>query len=254
MKVEIYPTDRELCARAADLVVELLGSKPDARVLLPAGGTPVPLYAELVRRTRAGQASLDEAWLYQLDEMIGVGPGDARSFHAFLRRTLLEPLGRCAPGAPPSARDALLCGDAEDAAAEIARHGRAVLAEGVPDLAILGIGRNAHLAFNEPGTRRDEGARVVALAPATVDALRSEFAGAAVPTRGMTLGLAEILAARRVILLATGASKADVLGRAFAGEPGPERPASFLGEHPDAWVLADAAAAAQLEPTRVRGA
>ncbi|MBL8842716.1 MAG: glucosamine-6-phosphate deaminase [Planctomycetes bacterium] len=238
MRLLTLPTPAAVAAAAADLLAEVVAREPRARVILPAGKTPLALYAELLRRARTGELPLDGVRFFQLDEYLGPGPSDARSFHALLRKELLDPLGR-APG-----HDALLDGSAADPAAEIARHARALTTAGGAHVAFLGIGTNGHVAFNEPGTRRDDGARVVPLAAATRAVAAAEFAPDPAPTHGITLGLAEIGAARKIGLMATGASKAAILAALLEQPASTERPASLLGDHADFTLFADTAAAA----------
>lgn len=235
MQLERLPDAQAVALRAADLVAETLAAKPEAVLLLPAGATPVLLYAELVRRARADRLDLRRAQLFQLDELCGVGPSDPRGFHAFFREHLLSPLGleRNFHG---------LDGRASDGAAEIERHRRALAELGPADLVLLGLGANGHVAFNEPGSQADERARVVTLGARTRQGLAAQFSAQG-PREGMTLGLAEIRAAERVLMLVTGAAKAEVLARLLRGEASKEVPASWLVGHPRFLVLADAAAA-----------
>lgn len=235
MQLERLPDARAVASRCADLVAEVVRAKPDAVLLLPAGATPVPLYAELVRRTRAGALDLARARPFQLDELVGPGPLDPRGFHAFLQQHLVRPLGLAAGFHG-------LDGAAREPAAEIERHRRALAALGAPDLVLLGLGRNGHVAFNEPGSSESCTARVVELAPATQHELRARF-GDDGPRRGVTLGLAEIAAARRIVMLVTGASKSAILAHVRRGPPSSERPATLLARHAHFLVLADEAAA-----------
>src|SRR5262245_11274805 len=117
MQLERHPSAAAVAARAADLLGEALDAKPGAVLLLPAGATPVPLYAELVRRARAGAPDLSRAQLFQLDELVGVPPADPRGFQAFFREHLVRPLAL-------EARFHGLDGGARDPAAEIERHRR----------------------------------------------------------------------------------------------------------------------------------
>lgn len=236
MRTETLVDAAEVAARAAELLAATLRAQPEAVLLLPAGATPVPFYAEVVRRARAGTLDLARAHLFQLDELVGVAPADPRGFQAFFREHLVTPLGL-------DARFHALDGRAPDPAAEIERHRRALAALGRVDLALLGLGQNGHVAFNEPGSRRDEGARVVTLGAKTLEGLRSQFPAEACPTRGITLGLAEIGAARELVMLVTGRSKADVLARLRATPPARELPAALLLDHPGFTLLADEAAA-----------
>ena len=235
-------TDAQMVAkRAADLVAETLRAKADATLLLPAGATPVPLYAELVRRARARQLDLSRTHLFQLDELVGVGHGDDRSFHAFFVQHLIGPLGL-------QARFHGLDGAARDPATEVERHGRALAERAPADLVLLGLGRNGHVAFNEPGSALRDAARVVALAPSTLDGLRHPFPNDC-PTHGLTLGLAEIAAGRRIAMLVTGTSKRERLRELHEGKLRRENPATLLASHPRFHVLADRAALEQAAPS-----
>lgn len=240
MRLERYSTGDAVAARGADLVGELVARKPDAVLALPAGGTPVPLYAELARRQRAGKLDLRRTHLFQLDELVGVPPGDERSFHRFLKRHVVDSLGA-------AGRSHLLDGDAPDPESEIARHARSLAELGGADLVLLGLGRNGHVAFNEPGSAAGDGARVVDLCPTTRSALAPRFRADGPPRRGMTLGLAEIGAGKRIALLVTGGSKAEVLCALVRDAPSPERPATLLAGHRDFLVLADAEACRLLD-------
>ena len=243
MQLERLSDPLAVARRAADLVAETLAARTRAVLLLPAGATPVPLYDELVRRARAGHLDLAQARLVQLDELAGVAADDPRSFQAFFRRHLVGPLGL--------ERNFLaLDGRAPDPEEEIERHRRALAALGPADLVLLGLGSNGHLAFNEPGSTRSAGARLVELEAGTRAALGPHFPEGA-PLRGLTLGLAEIAAGRALVLLVTGSSKAPGLARVLRGGPDVACPASLLTDHPGLRILADEPALAEAgEPAR----
>lgn len=245
MQLERLASAQAVAERAVERLAALLRAKPEAVLLLPAGATPVPFYAELVRRVRARALDLSRAHLFQLDELAGVAAHDARGFQAFFRTHLVEPLAL-------AARFHALDGRARDPAAEIERHRRALAALGGGDLALLGLGKNGHVAFNEPGSRLDERARVVTLGATTLAGLRAQFADDC-PRLGLTLGLAEIAACAEVVLLVTGAAKAEVLARVAQGAPSSDCPATLLAGHARFLVLADEAAAAALTPPASRG-
>lgn len=242
MQLERHPDAQAVAVRAAELVAETLRAQPEAVLLLPAGATPVPLYAELVRRARAATLDLARAHLFQLDELLGVAPTDPRSFHAFFLEHLVRPLGL-------GARFHGLDGTTRDPEQEIERHRRALIERGPADLVLLGLGRNGHVAFNEPGSAPTDPARVVVLGATTREGLVHVFPNDC-PERGLTLGLAEITASERIVMLVTGTSKAEMLGRVLGGEPSRERPATLLARHPHFLLLADEAAARRAAPTR----
>jgi len=234
MQLERLPDAQAVAQRAADLVAETVRAKPGAVLLLPAGRTPVLLYAELVRRARAGALDLARALLFQLDELAGIGPADARGFQAFFRQQLVQPLGL-------AARFRGIDGSARDADAEIERHRHALEECGPADLVLLGLGQNGHVAFNEPGSELADAARVVTLGAATLAGLAHQFPNDC-PRRGLTLGLAEIAAGARLVMLVTGMAKAEMLGHVLGGCSTRERPATLLASHPRFVILADEAA------------
>jgi len=228
--VERHASADAVARRAAELVREILAAKPGAVLLLPAGGTPVPVYTELRRLHEGGDLDLSRFQGFQLDEMVGIGPDDPRSFNAFLRTHLFDTVG---------ASGHLLDGVAEDPATEIHRHAAALERLGGADLALLGIGSNGHIAFNEPGSRLDAPARVVQFADSTRRSMQAYFAENQLPDAGITLGVREIFASGRVLLLATGASKAEVVRDLVRGGVTPRLPASHLSEHDNLLVLCD---------------
>lgn len=235
-RLERFADAAEAARACADRIAATLSADPGARIVLPAGNTPRPLFDELVRREAAGTLDLSRARLFQLDEVLGLGPDDPRSFQAFLRRELVDRLLR------PPTELALLDGTARDPAAHVAEHarrwaGRAGPGPAGPALAVLGLGRNGHVGFCEPDREPTAAAGVVDLAPATRAALGPHA------RRGITLGLPDLKRAAELVLLVTGAAKADVLRAVLAGPPSPSLPASLLLDHPGLRVLADRDAA-----------
>lgn len=210
---------------------------PDATVLFAVGESPVALYAELARRRRSGELDTTRVRAIQLDEYLGVGPDNERAFFGWLRQEVLGPL------AIPPERTIPLRGDAADIDAECRRYERAVDDAGGIELAILGLGTNGHLGFNEPPSARDAPTRVVDLAGATIES-NARYWGSRdrVPRRAVTAGMLVLLAARRTILVVTGRSKHAALTSALLGPATPDVPASYLRDAPDVRVYADRAA------------
>lgn len=234
MKLTVLEDCAAIASQVADDLARLAASSQARVVLLPAGRTPLALYAELRERLRRGRLDLRQVHAFQLDELAGVAPDDARGFHAFLERELLDPI------AHPRSRRHLIDGSSVDARAEIERHARELAARGGADLALLGLGQNGHVAFNEPGSELTQAARVVELAELTRSGLANVLEQ--VPTQGLTLGLMEISAAARVCMIVTGESKRSILAELLDTLPSDALPASFVHEHADALVLADRAA------------
>src|SRR6476469_5814824 len=206
---------RHVDLTAAELVANRIRARPRARILLPTGRTPRGLYAALRRHAADGSLATGRLTVLGLDEYLGLGRDDPRSFRAELDRELT--------GIGAGRREAL-DGATPDAAAEAVRY-QAILDTAPVDLAVLGLGRDAHVAFNEPGSHPGDGVRRVALTASTIDAAAAGFGGAAqVPREALTVGLRTLLAAREVLLIATGAEKADALWAALEGPIGPAAP------------------------------
>ena len=237
----VVPTKQAAAALAAAQIMDALRATPDLVLGLAAGRTFEPVYTALCQ----ARPDLSHATLVQLDEYLGFGADHPGSFRAFLIRTFI--------GSPSSAPRALLIdGAAPDPDAEIHRHAVQMRDIGGLGLQLLGLGLNGHIAFNEPGSDPEQIARVVALASSTRTA--AEAAGLyPAPTHGLTLGLAEILDARALLLVVLGAHKAEILAQLCASSPSPALPASFLMTHPDLTIVADAEAAATFEPACRRG-
>jgi 6-phosphogluconolactonase/glucosamine-6-phosphate isomerase/deaminase len=224
--------------RVADELIARVREQPTLRLCLPSGDTPSAVFAQLVRRSAAGEVSFEGVTIVLLDEFLGLAAGDPARCDVRLKRELLASL-RPAPAAIHT-----IDADAPDPE-KAARVHDAVAAEGL-DLALLGLGMNGHVGLNEPGSGPDSPTRVVGTAAATQDAALGRYGAAHAPVRGITLGMDRLLAATEVWLLVTGTRKADILERALVGPEGDDCPASFLRRHPRLWVIADEAAAARL--------
>ena len=218
---------------------------------LATGRTMVPVYGALWRQfnrlSAPEQGAIRQGWLsFNLDEYVGLGPTEPRSFAAFMADQLQVPLG-LAP-----AQVQLPNGLAGDPRQEAGRYRAALAAAGGIGLQLLGLGSNGHVGFNEPPCGPEAPCRCLALSAATRTQNAAAFGGEAgvVPLQAITLGLAEILAAERILLVVTGAAKATILRRALLEPPCPEVPASWLQHHPRLEVLVDGAAAAALPRVR----
>jgi len=219
-------------AEVAAEIAALVRRRPGAVLALPTGESPVGVYRELGRLRREEGLDLSRVTVFNLDEYLGLAPGDPRT----LRRWMAERFYALV-NVPESNRR--IPGEGRDTEEEIARAG------GI-DLLLLGIGMNGHVAFNEPGSARDSRTRVVELHEETRRGAASAFGGIAnVPRTATTMGVATILEARAIRVLAFGERKAGVVRRALEGPVGPEVPASFLRGHPDVRFLLDPAAGAR---------
>ena len=245
--------DRDSAARvAADMIrsaVDAAGARRGKAVLgLATGSTPIPVYAELVKRHREGDLRFNGVVSYNLDEYYPINPRDPNSYCTFMYRHLFSHI-EIAPN-----QTHVLDGTVPEAAAaeHCAQFERWIVSDGGLDLQLLGLGRNGHIGFNEPSTLSVEQAlalrtRVIALHPTTTADAARDFGGdaALVPRRALTLGIATILEAREILVLALGAAKSEAVARSLGGPVTAEVPGSLLqtAAKKVTWILDEAAAA-----------
>ena len=227
-------------ALAADAIEALVRANPAAVLGLATGSSPLPAYQELVRRHRAGTAPpYAEVRCFLLDEYVGLPPGHPETYRETIFRELTDDLG--------IPREHVESPDPSDPQHAGARYEQAILAAGGVDLQVLGIGGDGHLAFNEPGSSLASTTRIKTLTDRTRRD-NARFFGSVdeVPHHVLTQGLATILRARHLVLLASGAGKADAVAAAVEGPLSASCPASVLQLHPHVTVLVDGAAASGL--------
>ena len=242
MRVRVYDDPVVLARTLAAAIARELSRAPALVLGLPTGRTPIPLYRELVRLYRARAVSFRRVTTFNLDEFCGLDGGDPRSYRAFMQRHLFDQVNL------PARRIHVLDGTARDVDAECARYERAIARAGGIGLQVLGLGLNGHIGFNEPGRFLIARTHCTRLTPATRRANAALFGGrvGAVPREALSMGMATILRADRIVLVATGASKARSVARMLTGAVTPRLPASFLQLHPRTEVWLDRAAAARL--------
>jgi len=238
----------DLAEWVASLLLRERRRRPERPLGLATGRTMEPIYTSLARQVNelepAERQELRRHWCsFNLDAYVGLDGADPRSFAAEMASRLTSPLGL-----DPS-RVHLPDGQAADPHAAAECYAAQLAAAGGIGLQLLGLGLNGHVGFNEPPCPADAPCRCIELSPTTRRQNAGAFGGSqeAVPERAITLGLREILAAERLLLVVTGAAKAEVLARALQEPPTPELPASWIQHHPRALVVADGEAAALLQ-------
>lgn len=231
----------------ARLVADEIGAHPSLVLGLPTGGTPAGVYCELARIYREERVSFGGVATFNVDEYLGLRADHPASFRAEMKRSLFDHVDVRAervhfPEVDIGAEVAL-----ERAHESAARYESAIAAAGGLDLLLLGIGRNGHVGFNEPGSPRDSRTRLVELhADTRQDAARAFGGLARVPTHAITMGIATLCDARRILVLAFGAAKRDVVRRMLFDPIAAATPATFVRAHRDVEVWLDEDAAAGL--------
>ena len=236
----VFPDPAALAVADAELIAAEVQARPEMSILVATGSTPMATYAELARRVQAGALDMSRVTAVQLDEYLGLEADDPRSLWRWMERSFVAPLG--------ITRTLRLNATGTDPKRACADYDAALTALGGIDLAVLGLGPNGHLGFNEPPSPASAPTRAVDLTPQSRMSNRAYW-GQDVPGQALTAGLNVILAARTTLLLVTGAHKRGVLRRVLSGPQTPDLPASLL-----VWesvsVLADRAALGldELEP------
>lgn len=243
MEVIIVGGPPEIGTLAADAISALLHRKPDAVLGLATGSSPLAIYDELVTRCAAGQISFSQVRGFTLDEYVGLPAEHPERYRNVIDKVFVSRVD-FAPGAVQGPD-----GLAADIPAACTAYEEAIRAAGGIDLQILGIGTDGHIGFNEPGSSLASRTRIKTLTAQT----RSDNARFfdddidAVPTHCLTQGLATILDARHVVLVATGRQKAEAVHHLVEGAVSAMWPASVLQHHPHVTVLLDDAAARRLQ-------
>ncbi len=236
-----------LSVRVADRIEAIMRSNDSAgrpTVLgLATGSTPIGVYRELIRRHRQSGLSFANVITYNLDEYWPMAPDSIHSYHRFMWENFFSHIDI------PPAQVHLPSGtmSRSDTADACAAYEAAIAKAGGIDFQLLGIGKTGHIGFNEPGSGRDSRTRLVTLDSVTRSDASSDFFGAEnVPRDAITMGVATIMAAREIAILATGEHKAAIVRRAVEGAIDLEVAATFLQDHPHTTFFLDDAAAAEL--------
>lgn len=226
---------------AAELIAAQIWMKPDCLLGLATGSTPLGIYQKLIEKHQAGLLDFSKVRSVNLDEYCGLSPEHDQSYHYYMRENFFKHIN-----IDPEAAH-VPDGMAEDMEAEGAAYDALIEQLGGIDLQLLGIGNTGHIGFNEPEDSFPTGTHRVRLAQKTIDANSRFFASADdVPRYAITMGLRSIMNARKILLVANGASKADIVKQAFFGPVTPQVPASVLQLHPDVTVVVDEEAGAQI--------
>ena len=242
MIIERFEDDEMLSAALATHVLETIVARPSLVLGLPTGRTPLGLYRELRERSGGDRIDWSRVRTFNLDEFAGLEPANPHSYRAFMQAELFDHVSI------DPANIGFLNGAAPDLKAECRRYEDAIEAAGGIDLQILGIGANGHIGFNEPADGLCAHTHVAELETASREANAQFFGGdwRNVPERALSMGMATILNARDIILIATGAEKADAVHGMIEGLISTRLPASILQVHPRVTVMIDRAAAGKL--------
>jgi glucosamine-6-phosphate deaminase len=245
MNVIIAESYEEMSKIAAKEIAKLVYIKPDAVLGLATGSTPEGVYKELINLNQESRIDFSKVTSYNLDEYKGLSGDHPQSYRYFMDTKLFNHIN--------IAKDKthVLSGVTKDIEKECVEYDDAIEADGGIDLQLLGIGGNGHIGFNEPSDYLNMNTHLTKLSEDTIKA-NSRFFNSfkEVPTEAITMGLGSIMKAKKIILLASGEKKAEIIAKLVEEKISTKIPASLLQVHPDVLVIIDKAAASLLKKTK----
>ena len=240
MDVRILNTPEQIAVAAGEIFVRLVKENPKAKLGLATGASPVKMYQYLISQYENGYLDFSEVASYNLDEYCDLPRADKNSYYTFMHENLFSQINI------KEEHVHLPNGNAADMDAECRRYDRLLADIGGVDVKLLGIGTNGHIGFNEPADAFTEGTYKVKLTDSTIRSNSIYFDEGKMPHYAVTMGVGTIMTAKKIVLIATGESKADAMRAMIRGEVTPHCPASILQTHPDAVIFMDKAAASKL--------
>lgn len=237
MKIIRTADYEEMSMKAGELIFKKIRSNPRSTLGLATGSTPLGVYRYLIKDHHTNKTSYKEIQTFNLDEYIGINKDDPNSYHYFMQKNFFNHVDISFKNTHiPS-------GNASNGEQECNRYEELVKDKGGIDLQLLGIGQNGHIGFNEPGTSFSSRTHIIKLAQNTREANSRFFPSIDdVPTHAITMGIATIIESREILLLASGASKAEAVAALIKGEITENFPASVLQLHENVTLIADEAA------------
>ena len=242
MRLIIENTPQQVAQWAADYIIRQIKAKEQVTkspfVLgLPTGSTPLETYKELIRRHKAGEVSFRNVFTFNMDEYVGLPEEHPESYHSFMWNNFFKHIDI----KPENVN--ILDGNAEDLVKECADYEARIVEAGGIDLFMGGVGEDGHIAFNEPGDDFGLETHLVNLTESTIEANKRFFERREdVPRQALSMGIKNIMQARRILVVVSGEDKAEIVCRAFRGPVTPQVPASILQLHPDVTLVGDRAA------------
>lgn len=237
MKIYSAQDYQSMSRKAANILSAHVILKPDSVLGLATGSTPIGMYKQLIDWYNKGDIDFSQVHTVNLDEYLGLAPTHDQSYRYFMQANLFDHVN-----VPPENTN-VPNGLAPDPEAECARYNQVIAGLGGIDVQVLGMGHNGHIGFNEPEEAFELETHVVNLTDNTIDANARFFASRdEVPRQAITMGIKSIMQARHILVVVSGADKAEIVKRAFFGPVTPKVPASILQMHPHVSLVADEAA------------
>ncbi len=241
MDLKVYDNYEAMSQAAAEAIVGMIKRKPGALICFASGDTPKRTYQLAAEKIKQGKVDFSRCTFLGLDEWLGIPPGNTGSCHYFLQHYLFLPLG-AGPG-----QVFLFDGLTKNENAECERINKLVEEKGGIDLAVVGVGMNGHIGFNEPGTEEGSGAHVAVLDDTTKTVGKKYFEREAPIGKGITVGLKQLMGAGILLMIANGKKKAPVIKKCMEDEIGTHFPATLMRKHANGILVIDQDAASELK-------
>ena len=240
MKVTVLKTAEEIGVAVAKIFTDEVKANPDCILGLATGASPIPTYNNIIKTHKEEGISFKGVKTYNLDEYCDLPKTDKNSYYTFMHEQLFNGLDILEENVH------FLDGNATDTDAECRRYDNEINEAGGIDIQLLGIGNNAHIGFNEPADSFTDGSFKVKLTDSTIEANKIYFDENPMPHYALTMGVNQIMSAKKIVLIATGPKKAEAVRNMIKGEVTPQVPASILQNHNDVEIFLDEAAASLL--------
>lgn len=238
MEISIFKSAEEIGAAVARIFIDEVKNNPSCVLGLATGATPIPTYESIKKLHKEENVSFKDVKTYNLDEYCDLPKSDKNSYYTFMHEQLFNGLDILEENVH------FLDGNAADCETECKKYDAQINEAGGIDIQLLGIGNNAHIGFNEPADTFTDGSFKVKLTESTINANKIYFDENAMPRFALTMGVKQIMNAKKIILIATGEKKAEAIKNMVKGPVTPQVPASVLQEHNDVLIFLDEAAAA----------
>ena len=242
MEVIVKKNYEEMSKAAATLFAAEIMENPKTILGMATGSTPVGLYKELVKMYEAGDLDFSQVTTFNLDEYIGLAPEHDQSYHYFMNDNLFDHVNI------DKTRTFVPNGLEADSDKACSEYNEIIRKQGGVDLQLLGLGHNGHIGFNEPGAAFEKETHCVDLTESTIEANKRFFESEDdVPRQAYTMGIKNIMQAKKILVVVSGEDKADILKEVLYGPITPEVPASILQLHNDVTIVADEAALSKID-------
>lgn len=241
MNIILTESYEEMSKKAASIVTSQVIIKPTSVLGLATGGTPVGMYQEIIKTTNENEVDFSEVVTFNLDEYYPISKNNDQSYAYYMNDNLFNHINVLKENIH------IPNGETGNVDVECSAYDQMIYDQGGIDLQVLGIGNNGHIGFNEPDVHFESGTHKVELDEETIEANARFFeTKEAVPKQAISMGIRTIMHSRKIILLASGASKAEVIEKMLFGDISPNVPASILQLHNDVTIILDEAAAANI--------